>query len=108
MSTAHLLIPDLLQHQNTPKDGILTCTLLDNDHLKSVLFSFSQGQELSEHTASVPAVLHFLDGTAELVLGRETTMVNAGAWVHLPARAPHSIRAKTAVTMLLLMFKGCS
>jgi len=29
-----------------------------------VVFGFAQGEELSEHTASMPAVLHFLQGEA--------------------------------------------
>ncbi len=38
----------------------------------SVLFGFAQGEELSEHTASMPAVLHFLQGEAKLTLGDDT------------------------------------
>ncbi len=40
--------------------------------LKVILVGFAQAEELSEHTASMPAVLHFLQGEAT-VLGQDGT-----------------------------------
>jgi quercetin dioxygenase-like cupin family protein len=89
-----------------PADSILSRTFLANDQLKAILFAFSPGQELSEHTASVPAIVHILSGEARLTLGSDGFDVGAGAWAHMPARLPHSILAKTPVKMLLLMLKA--
>ena len=63
------------------------------------------GQELSEHTASLPAVMHFLSGEADVTLGAEKMAAAAGTWIHMPAGMPHSISAKTPVVMLLLLLK---
>ncbi|MCG8406191.1 MAG: cupin domain-containing protein [Phycisphaerales bacterium] len=101
----YTLVQDLAKHQEIPQDGILTRTVFDGDHLKTVLFTFSKGQELSEHTASTPAVLHFLEGSARLTLGHETMEVRSGAWVHMPAQMCHGIHALTPVKMLLLLIK---
>ena len=62
---------DLPAHQRSgeggpaPDKGILSHTLLSDDRLKAVLFSFTQGEELSEHTASMPPGPHFLQGESE-------------------------------------------
>ena len=37
-----------------PTDGILSKTYYEDDHVKVVVFGFSKGQELSEHTAAQP------------------------------------------------------
>jgi quercetin dioxygenase-like cupin family protein len=89
-----------------PQDGIVSRTLYDDDHIKVVLFGFAAGQQLSEHTASQPAVLHFVHGTAQLTLAEDTQQAQAGTWVHMPPRLAHSITAETEVTMLLLLLKG--
>lgn len=86
-----------------PDDSILSRTFLREGGLKAILFSFAAGQELSEHTSAHPAILHFLSGTADLTLGTEEKTAEPGTWVHMPARLPHSVVAKTPVVMLLLM-----
>lgn len=89
-----------------PPDSILSRTIFEAPHLKSILFGFAAGQELSEHTASQPAVLHFLRGEAEIVLGEAEHEAHPGTWIHLPARLPHSVHAKTPVLMLLLLMRS--
>ncbi len=89
-----------------PADGTLSRTLLNDDHTKIVLFAFSAGQELSEHTASMPAILHFLSGEARVGLGPDRIEARAGCWVHMPAGLPHGIRTETPVVMLLILLKG--
>lgn len=86
-----------------PPDSILSRTVYQDESIKTILFGFQPGQELSEHTASVPAVLHFLEGEADLTLGEESTTAQEGTWVHLPPDLPHSIVAKTKVLMLLTL-----
>ena len=89
-----------------PPDGILSRTILTDDRVKAVWFGFAPGQELSEHTASVPAIIHILEGEARLTLGGEESLVRAGTWVHMPPGLPHSVRAVTQVTMLLLLLQA--
>ena len=88
-----------------PADSIVSRSLYGDDQVKAVLFSFAAGQELSEHTAATAAVLHILQGEAELTLGGQPRAVGPGTWVHLPARLPHALVARTPVTMLLLLLK---
>ena len=102
----YTIIDNLLKHQPVPKEGILTRPLFEDDHVRAVLFTFSKGQFLSEHTASSPAILHFLDGDALVTLGNETMNVRAGTWIHMKTGLPHSIETKSSVTMLLLLIKS--
>ncbi|MGE5191588.1 MAG: cupin domain-containing protein [Deltaproteobacteria bacterium] len=105
MTTPYTLLNDLARQIEPPADGTLSRTIHQDDRLKAVLFGFSAGQELSEHTSSTPAVMYFLSGEAEVGLGEDTVSAVAGTWIHMPARLPHRIRAKTPVTMLLLLLK---
>ena len=96
---------DLAKEVQPPDKGILSRTLFNDDRLKVVLFGFGQGEELSEHTASMPAVLQFIQGEAGLTLDDDTVRAKPGTWVHMPKGMRHSIQAKTPVVMLLLLLK---
>ena len=89
-----------------PKDSIVSRTFHEDERLKVILFGFAEGQELSEHTASQPAMLQFLEGEADLILGDDEHAAQSGTWVSMPARLPHSVRAKTQTLMLLTLYKS--
>lgn len=103
MSYTH--IPQLDATIELPADGTLSRTLLNDDRIKVVLFAFSAGQELSEHTATMPALIHFLEGEARVTLGGDAVDAKTGTWIHMPALLRHSILTKTPVKMLLTLIK---
>ena len=106
MPTYHL-IPNLNELlPEIPADSILSRTFFQDERVRIILFAFAAGQELSEHTSSKPAILHFLQGEASLTLGEDQLEATAGTWVHMPPQLSHSIHAKTPVVMLLSMFEG--
>jgi quercetin dioxygenase-like cupin family protein len=106
MNLPYTYIANLIEQvPDIPADSIVSRTIYSDDRLKTILFAFAPGQELSEHTSAQTAILHFVQGEAELILGEDTMTAQAGTWVHLPPHLPHSITAKTTVLMLLLMFK---
>ena len=86
-----------------PPASILSRTVYQDKSIKTILLGFQPGQELSEHTAAVPAVLHFIEGEADLTLGEESSTAQEGTWVHIPPSLPHSVVAKTKVLMLLTL-----
>ena len=86
-----------------PPDSILSRTIYQDKSHKTILFGFQPGQELSEHTAAVPAILNFLKGEAQVILGSDQHYAQGGSWVHIPANLPHSILAKTETLMLLTL-----
>ncbi len=105
MSSSYTRIADPAREVEPPDDGILTRTLFSDDDMKMVVFGFAQGEELSEHTASMPAILQFITGEATLTLGDETVEAGPGTWIHMAPELKHSIRTKTPVVMLLLLLK---
>lgn len=100
------IVPDLLTHQPIPDDGILTRQLHEDDDLRVVLFTFSKGQRLSEHTASSPALLNFLSGDATVTLGKQSFEAQPGTWVRMDPGLAHSVVTKSPVTMLLVLLKN--
>ncbi|HSR46792.1 MAG TPA: cupin domain-containing protein [Anaerolineales bacterium] len=86
-----------------PADSIISRSVPAGPGVRATLFGFALGQELTEHTASRPAILHFLQGRARLTLGGEEKQARPGAWAYLPANLPHSIYAEEPVVMLLLL-----
>jgi quercetin dioxygenase-like cupin family protein len=105
MNASYNHLADVSDQVELPTDGTFSRTIHLDDNLKAVLFGFSAGQELSEHTASTPAIMHFLEGEADVGLGSDRIGAAAGTWIHMPAQLSHSIRAKTPVKMLLLLLK---
>jgi quercetin dioxygenase-like cupin family protein len=105
LTLPYTLISDLAKEVQPPDKGILSRTLHNDDRLKAVLFGFAQSEELSEHTASMSAVLHFFQGEATVTLGDDQHEAKPGTWVHMPTGLRHSIQAKTRVVMMLLLLK---
>jgi quercetin dioxygenase-like cupin family protein len=106
MVTTYTHITDLASQAEPPEDGILSRTIYNDERVKAVIFGFGAGQELSEHSASTPAVIQFLRGEASLTLGNDTLDARRGTWVHMPAGLRHAVRARTPAVMLLLLLKG--
>jgi quercetin dioxygenase-like cupin family protein len=105
MAAPYQCFADLASEVEPPADGTLSRTVYQDDRLKAVLFGFAPGQELSEHTASTPAIMQFLRGEADVTVGPDDMPATAGTWIHMAAQLPHSIRAKSPVVMLLLLLK---
>jgi quercetin dioxygenase-like cupin family protein len=106
MATNFFFSPDLLAEARMPEKGILSQTLYTDEQVKVVLFHFAEGNELSAHTAPMPATLHFLQGRGRLTLGTETMTVGAGSFAHMTPNLPHAIVAEEPLIMILVMVKG--
>jgi quercetin dioxygenase-like cupin family protein len=105
MTTPYTHLADVAAEVQPPEDGTLSRTLYNDDRVKVVLFGFSAGQELSDHTSSMPAVMHFLHGEAEVTLGEDRLTAGPGTWIHMPPNLRHSIRTRSPVVLLLLLLK---
>jgi len=99
----YAILPDLRREVEVPPEGILSRTVFESDRVRAVLFAFDAGQELSGHTAALPAVIEILDGEAEILLGGDRHLATTGTWVHMPAGLRHAVRATSPLTMLLLL-----
>ena len=70
------------------------------------LFAFDQDQELSEHTAPFDAMVHILDGRAELKISGKPFNLETGDAIIMPANEPHALKASTPFKMLLTMIRS--
>jgi quercetin dioxygenase-like cupin family protein len=86
-------------------DSIVSRTIVDRKAGTVTLFAFDEGQGLSEHTAAYDALLHVLDGEAQVTVSGEESDIQAGEAIILPAGKPHSVRATRRFKMLLTMIR---
>ena len=70
------------------------------------LFAFDQDQELSEHTAPFDALVHILDGRAEIKISGKPFNLRTGEAIIMPANEPHALKALTPFKMLLTMIRN--
>jgi len=94
---------DLVDYQ----DGSVVSREIINRKTGTVtVFAFDQGQGLSEHTAPFDALVHLLDGQAEIVISGKALRLKEGEMVIMPANHPHALKAVEKFKMLLIMIKS--
>lgn len=69
-------------------------------------FAFDEGEGLSEHTAPFDAIVHVLEGDAEITISGNVHRLGAGELIVMPAGEPHALRATTRFKMMLVMIKS--
>ena len=69
------------------------------------LFAFDKDQELSEHTAPFDALVHVLEGQAEITISGKPFHLKTGDAIIMPADDPHAVKALTRFKMLLTMIR---
>lgn len=99
------VVADLPAMTEVAENGIVSKSIVENEHHKIIHFTFAPGQELSEHTASVPASIHILGGRGLVVLDGETHEARQGMFFYMPAEMRHAVQATDDLAMLLTMFR---
>jgi quercetin dioxygenase-like cupin family protein len=95
----------LAQETQFAPNGIVSRTLLRTPTARVVLFGFSEGQELTEHTSTQHALIQVLSGECEFSLGGKPHTLKAGDFLHIPPNLPHAVKATSQFAMLLTLFK---
>ncbi|VBB47038.1 Cupin domain protein [uncultured Paludibacter sp.] len=85
--------------------GIISKQITKKPSGNITLFSFDEGQGLTEHTASFDAVIQILDGEAEIKIDGNPYILNKGECIVMPANHPHAVYAVKRFKMLLTMIK---
>jgi quercetin dioxygenase-like cupin family protein len=113
----------MLQYQAA---SIVSRVLLKNKGGTVTLFAFSKDEGLSEHTAPFDALVHVIEGEAEIGIAParaevapraaegetetrselEKFQVRAGEVITLPANRAHAVKATTNFKMLLIMIRA--
>ncbi|HGE70886.1 TPA: cupin domain-containing protein [Candidatus Poribacteria bacterium] len=98
-----LNLGDLVDYQD---GSVVSRMVIKKDTGNVTLFSFDQGQGLSEHTAPFDAMVYILDGEAEVVISGKPNHLKAGEMIIMPADEPHSLKATKRFKMLLIMIRS--
>jgi quercetin dioxygenase-like cupin family protein len=96
-------IADLVAYQD---GAVVSRTLIDREEGTVTVFSFDEGEGLSEHVAPFDAMVILLDGEAEITVAGTPHRVKAGQTIILPADRPHALRAVERFKMLLVMVRA--
>jgi quercetin dioxygenase-like cupin family protein len=97
-----LAVNDLVQYQ----EGTVASRMIVFKKAGTItLFSFDQGEGLSEHSAPFDAILAVTDGEAEVTIGGKPFTVGTGEMIIMPANIPHAVNAKKRFRMTLTMIK---
>jgi quercetin dioxygenase-like cupin family protein len=70
------------------------------------LFAFDEGQGLSEHTAPFDALVHIIDGEAEITISGKPVRVKSSEMIVMPAKQPHALKAISRFKMVLTMIRA--
>lgn len=88
------------------QEGSVVSRTLQQDEVGTLtVFSFDQGQGLSEHTSPFNAYVQILDGQAEITIGGKSVTVQAGQLILMPGGVPHQLDAVQRFKMLLTLFR---
>ena len=86
--------------------GIVSKEFIHTDGGSVTLFSFDEGQNLSEHSAPFDAMVTVIDGEPEILIDGQPHYPKAGEVLIMPANHPHAVNAKTRFKMMLTMIRG--
>jgi len=107
MSTAPkaeiLNLSDMVSYQT---GSVVSRQITKADAGNVTLFAFDAGQELSEHTAPFDALIHVVEGEAEIIISGKLFHLKAGEAILMPADEPHAVKATTQFKMLLTMIRA--
>jgi quercetin dioxygenase-like cupin family protein len=94
---------DMIEYQ---KDAIVSKTIIEKKTGTVTLFSFDQGQGLSEHTAPFDALVQVLEGAVEIMISGKPFNLKKGEIIIMPAGEPHALKAVEQFKMLLTMIRS--
>lgn len=96
----------LAQETQFAPNGIVSRTLLRTANSRTVLFGFTEGQELTEHTSTQHALIQILSGECEFSLAGKPRALKAGDLLYMPPNLPHAVKATRQFSMLLTLSKN--
>ncbi len=96
-------LENMLDYQ---KGSVVSRTLIDKNVGIVTLFSFDEGEGLSEHTAPFDALVYVFDGKVEITISNEKFILVQGQMILMPANEPHALKALKPFKMMLTMIKA--
>ena len=94
---------DLIDYQ---EGSVVSKMIIQKEIGNVTLFAFDKDQGLSEHAAPFDALVHVLEGEAEITISGKPNTVKEGQIIIMPANDPHALKAVTKYKMLLTMIRS--
>ena len=91
---------------NYAEGGVVSKELVHSKAGSVTLFSFDEGQGLSEHQAPFDALIQVIDGDLELMVDHKDFLMKAGESFVIPSGAIHALHAGKRFKMMLTMIRG--
>lgn len=88
------------------ENSIVSKIILKKETGNVTLFSFDEGQNLSEHTAPFDAMIQVIEGKAEVTIAKEHFILQSNESIIMPANIPHAVNAPERFKMVLTMIKS--
>ena len=98
-------ILNLTEMINYQTGSVVSRQITKADGGNVTLFAFDKGQELSEHTAPFDALVHIVEGEAEIIISGKSFHLKNGDAIIMPANEPHAVKATGQFKMLLTMIR---
>lgn len=95
-----LELNELLQF---PKGGIFSKVLAKSPSYHYTLMCLTKGTEIDTHTSTKDGCVLVLKGQGSFVLKRKKIILKPGVFIFMPAYAPHSLKAKEDLAILLCL-----
>jgi quercetin dioxygenase-like cupin family protein len=96
------VVTDLVAYQD---GAVVSREIVRKKASNITMFAFDKGQGLSEHSAPFDAIVHVIDGLAEIYIAGKPNRVAAGELILMPANVPHSLKAIERFKMMLIMIR---
>jgi quercetin dioxygenase-like cupin family protein len=91
---------DLVDYQS---GSIVSRRILKQQAGVLTVFAFDKGQSLSEHTSPFDAVVHVIEGEAEVALSGTPFRLQAGEMILIPGNVAHAVTAVERFKMVLTL-----
>jgi quercetin dioxygenase-like cupin family protein len=98
-----VIVASLVSYQT---GSVVSRTILHDKAGTVTLFAFDEGEGLSEHTAPYDALLHLLEGEAEVTIAGNQNLMEQGEAIMLPAGKTHAVQALRKCKILLTMIRS--
>jgi len=94
---------DLNEMMQFPKEGIFSTVLAKSENYNYTLMCLAAGTNIDTHTSTKTGVVQVLKGNGIFRLFDEDIEMKPGKFIFMPKDAPHSLKAKEDVAIMLCL-----
>ncbi len=99
----HEEIVSLAEQVSVQNGQVVSKTLAQNGAVSITIFAFDKNEEIGEHDSSGDAMVTVLEGVGQFSVDGIEYILKQGDTLIMPAKKPHTVFAKEAFKMLLVV-----